>query len=541
MRLSRRTRLAGVALLAAVGLTLTACGGGGSDDDTASTDAVITVDGSEPQNPLVPSMTNETGGGNVIDMIFAGLVTYEADGSSTLEVAESIESDDNKTWTVTLKDWSFSDGTPVTASSFVDAWNQGALSTNAHLNSYFYYPIQGFEEVQAENPKVDTMSGLEVVDDKTFTITLNQPESDFPARLGYSAFYPLPEAAFEDLQAYGENPVGNGPYMMDGEGAWQHDVQIALVPNEDYDGARQAQNAGLTFKFYTNLDAAYVDVQSGNLDVLKTVPDAYLTTFQDDNQVQPFSEPGSVFQSFTFAASMPGFGDDEEGHLRREAISMAIDRAEITEKIFADTRTPAVDFSSPLMPGFTEEIEGNEVVEFNPDEAKKLWAEADAIKPYNGTFQLAYNGDGGHEAWVEAVTNQISNNLGIKAEGKAYPTFDELRTDVTDRTIDIAFRTGWQPDYPSIFNYLAPLYGTGAGSNDGDYSNAEFDDLMSQASAAESDEEREQIYADAQAILMEDLPAIPLWYSNIAAVAADGVNDVEFNWQNLPEYQLLTK
>ena len=89
------------------------------------------------------------------------------------------------------------------------------------------------------------MSGLEVVDDLTFTVKLKQPESDFPLRLGYSAFYPLPESAFEDIEAFGENPVGNGPYMLDGEGAWKHNEKIDLVKNPDYDGPREAQNGGL--------------------------------------------------------------------------------------------------------------------------------------------------------------------------------------------------------------------------------------------------------------------------------------------------------
>lgn len=543
MRLTRRTRLAGVALIAAVGLTLAACGGDGGDDESASTDAVVTANSTEPQNPLVPTATNETGGGNVIDLLFAGLVAYEKDGSSTNEVAESIESEDNKVWTVTLKEGQeFSDGSPVTASSFVDAWNYGALSTNAQLASYFFYPIAGFDEVQAEDPTAETMSGLNVVDETTFTIELSQPEADFPARLGYSAFFPMPEAAFEDMEAYGENPIGNGPYKLDGEGAWQHDVQIDLVPNETYDGVRQPQNGGVRFVFYTNPDASYTDVQAGNLDIIDQVPPSALATYQDDDAVQAFAEPGSVFASFTIPESLPGFGDDEEGDLRRQAISKSINRAEITDKLFNDSRTPAVDFSSPLMPGFDDSIPGSEVLEFSAEEAQDLWSQAEDIAAFEGPFTISYNADGaGNREWVEAVVNQIKNNLDIDAEAKAYPTFDELRTEVTDRTIGTAFRTSWQPDYPSIFNYLAPLYQTGAGSNDGDYSSEEFDALMAQIAGAAEAEERYALQSQAQEVLFEDLPSIPLWYQNISAAAAQGVDGVVFNWKNKPEYHLATK
>ncbi|WP_211208754.1 ABC transporter substrate-binding protein [Aeromicrobium marinum] len=343
----------------------------------------ITVDGSQPQNPLVPSATNETGGGNVIDNLWEGLVRYESDGTAVNAVAESITSEDNLTWTVVIKDGQqFADGTPVTASSFVDAWNYGAVGSNAQLNSYFYYPIAGFDEAQAD--EADGLSGLTVVDDSTFTIELNQPEASFPDRLGYSAFYPLPATAFDDLEAFGRNPIGNGVYRLAGPDAWEDDVRISLVPNENYVGDVVPANDGITFTFYTNLDAAYTDVQAGNLDVLKTVPDSALTTYETDENVQSFNVPGSVFQSFTIPFSLEHFGDDEEGRLRRQAISLAINREEITDAIFNGSRTPARDFSSPVMPGYNDALEGSDVLEFDPERAKDLWEQANEINPWNG-------------------------------------------------------------------------------------------------------------------------------------------------------------
>ena len=98
------------------------------------------------------------------------------------------------------------------------------LLSNAQLSSYFFESIEGFSYDEDSE-----LTGLSVVDDTTFTVKLNQPESDFPLRLGYSAFFPLPASAFDDIDAFGENPVGNGPYMLDGEGAWKHNEQISLV------------------------------------------------------------------------------------------------------------------------------------------------------------------------------------------------------------------------------------------------------------------------------------------------------------------------
>lgn len=540
MRLTRRARLAGVALVAA-GLVLAGCGGG--EDDQTGASSVISVYGTDPQNPLIPTATNEVGGGNPLQNLFAGLTGYNTDGSSFNEVAESIESDDQKTWTVKLKDWKFTDGTPVTSESFVRAWTYGADAANKHLSSYFFYPIEGTDDVGNLPKGEKEMSGLKIVDDKTFTITLKKPESDFPLRLGYSAYFPTPDAAFgpdgKYTKEYGNRPIGNGPYKLSKTG-WEQNKQIAMVPNPDYQGKQKAQNAGLTFKFYTSTDAAYSDVQAGNLDVLDQVPPSALGTFENDDSVNAYNEPGSSFSSITIPERLAHF-KGEEGDLRREAISLAINREEICEKIFNGARTPAKDFTSPVLDGWTDQVEGNEVLSHDDTKAKQLWADANKIDEWDGKFELAYNNDGaGNKEFSEAVANQLKNTLGIDASAKVYPTFDELRKEVTERTIKTAFRTGWQADYPSMLNYLGPIYATGAGSNDGDYSNKEFDRLMTEAATAEG-EERYKLIGEAQTILLDDLPAIPLWYQNATAVTPKDVKGYEFNWQQKPDYYKLTK
>ncbi len=522
-------------------LALTACGGGDDNGgDNADGEMIINAHNVEPQNPLVPTNTNEVGGGHIVDAIFAGLVSYDAEGETQMEVAESIESDDNVTWTVKLEDgWTFSDDTPVTADSFVDAWNYGADPDNAQLSAYFFNAIEGADEEGNIEDGSDTLSGLEVIDDQTFEVTLKEPAADFPDRLGYSAFAPLPEVAFDDMDAFGEKPVSNGPYVLE---EWDHDVEATLKTNPDYDGNRKPKNDGLTFTFYTDPDAAYTDVQSGVLDVMDQVPPSAIETFQDDENLQAFSDDGSVSADITIPASLDHFAEDEEGQLRRAAISKAIDREAITSTIFDDTRTPATDFSSPLMPDYSEDIPGSDVLEFDVDEAKQLWDQAEEIAPFEGTLEISYNADGaGNKEWVEAVTNQIRDNLDIDAEPNPYSAFAEFREVITNREIDTAFRSGWQPDYPSVYNYLGPLFGTGAGSNDGDYSNAEFDDALASAARADDDNERAEALKEAQAILMEDLPAIPLWTQDALAIAADGVEGIELNWQNQPEYHLVTK
>ncbi|MGA1837878.1 ABC transporter substrate-binding protein [Herbiconiux sp. 11R-BC] len=533
----RRYGIGAIALVAASALALSGCASGSSSSTpSGNATAVITANGSEPQNPLIPTNTNETGGGKIIDSIFAGLEYYDATGAPQLDVAESIDTTDSTTFTIKLKSGlTFTNGDPVDANSFVDAWQYGALLSNNQLNSYFFEDIEGFS-YDADSP----LTGLKVVDPTTFTVTLKEARSDFPLRLGYSAFYPLPKSAFADMTAFGQNPVGNGPYKLASDTAWKHNEKIDLVVNDQYTGGRKAANGGITFVFYASQDAAYADLLGGNLDVLDAVPDSAFGTYQSDLGDRAVNQPSAVFQSFTIPERLAHFSG-QEGALRRAALSEAINRPEITKVIFQDTRTPASDFTSPVIAGWSDSLTGADVLKFNADDAKAKWAAADAISPWTGTFQIAYNADGGHQGWVDAVANSIKNTLGIDASGAPYPTFKEQRTAITDRTIQTAFRTGWQADYPGLFNFLGPLYATNASSNDGDYSNPAFDALLQEGSSTPDVDAANQKFQQAQEILLKDLPAIPLWYSNVTGGYSETVSNVQFGWNSVPLYYEVTK
>jgi oligopeptide transport system substrate-binding protein len=528
--------VAGVTALAGCSSGSTPKPSGGSAGGDVDATAIISVNGSEPQNPLIPTNTNETGGGKILDAIFSGLIGYAADGSVFNDVAKDIKVDDPQHLTVTIRDGlKFTNGEDVNSDSFIKAWNYGALASNKQLSSYFFEDIEGFSY-----DKDSELTGLKKVDDHTFTIALNKPASDFAQRLGYSAYFPLPESAWKDLAAFGENPIGNGPYMLDGADAWKHETGINLVKNPDYDGPRKPANGGLDIKFYASQDAAYADLTGDQLDVLDAIPDSAFATFESDLGDRAVNQPAAIFQSFTIPERLAHFSGDE-GKLRRAALSMAINRDEITKVIFQGTRTPASDFTSPVIDGWSDSLKGADVLKFNEKKAKELWAEADKISPWSGSFQIAYNADGGHQAWVDATVNSIKNTLGIDASGAPYPTFKELRAKVTDRTIETAFRTGWQADYPGLYNFLGPLYATNAGSNDGDYSSPEFDKLLSEGISATDPKEANKLYQQAQEVLLQDLPATPLWYSNVVGGFGKKVSNVKFGWNSVPLYDEITK
>lgn len=342
---------------------------------TTASDGVVRANGTEPQNPLIPSNTNETGGGRIVDLLFAGLVSYTSDGSVKNEVAESIETSDNQNFTVKIKDgWTFSDGTPVTADSFIKAWNYGALLSNAQLSSYFYELIEGYS---AE--KDSELTGLAKVDDLTFTIKLTAPASDFAKRLGYAAYYPLPESAYADMEAFGQAPIGNGPYTLS---SWEHDSQAVLVKSPSYQGVRSAKNEGVTFTFYTDYGSAYNDLLADAVDVLDAIPDSALSSFKSELGDRAINQPGAVIQCFAINVNSEHWKIDDEGRARRAALSRAIDRKQICDTLYYSTRTPASDFTSPSIAGWKEDVPGNEVLQFDEAEAKSLWEKAEAISPF---------------------------------------------------------------------------------------------------------------------------------------------------------------
>ncbi len=171
-----RTRATLAAGLTTIALVATACGGGGTPTPATSeggqTGGEITVAGCTPKNALIPGNTSETCGGDIIDAMTAKLVEYNTENAAPEnDIAESIETTDNKTFTVKLKPYKFHDGTDVKAKNFVDAWNYTAYGPNGQEGSYFYQPFAGYADVQCpdedckQKPKAETMSGLKVVDD----------------------------------------------------------------------------------------------------------------------------------------------------------------------------------------------------------------------------------------------------------------------------------------------------------------------------------------------------------------------------------------
>ncbi|MCX5376087.1 ABC transporter substrate-binding protein [Streptomyces sp. NBC_00091] len=513
-----------------VAMAATACSTG--SNDAGGKGGNITVVLGEPQHRLIGQDTAESEGSEVMNAVFTGLVKYDTKTNEPkLDAAESIESTDSKTWTIKVKDgFTFHNGEKVDAQSFVRAWNWGANQDNVAEAMPFFAKIDGSEELapgKGKTPTAKELKGLKVVDEKTFTVTLKEPFSQFKTMLGYNAFFPLPKAFEADPKKFGEQPIGNGPFQMDG--AWEHNKQIKVKRYDKYPAEGRAKLAGVTFKIYDNMDTAYNDLRADNIQIVDKLPISAMATvsqeFGDRYIYKPESAVGYI--GLPLETNPEAFGKLEI----RKAISMAIDRDSLTKTIFNGTRKPADDFISPIVPGYRKGALG-EVGQYNPTKAKEMFEAAGGV-PGN-KIELGYNADGGHKEWIEAVANQLKANLGIEVTAKPYAKFGDMLDDLGAAKYKGAFRMAWSMDYPAAENYLRPVFSKVAieqGSNYGHYRNDEFEKTMAEADKATDAAEGLKLYQKADDIVIRDLPYIPVFTYMSSAAYSKSVKNVEVDAQ----------
>lgn len=500
----------------------------GATTDPAATDGAaaaggeIVIRGCTPENPLVPGNTSETCGGDMVDAMTAKLVEYDTETSDPImDIAESIESDDNVTFTVKLKEgYLFHDGTEVKAHNFVDAWNYTAAYDNGQAGAYFMSVIKGAYEMAEEGSTTTELEGLNVVDDYTFTIETTGPVGNLPVRLGYSAFAPMPDSFFEDPAAFEDAPIGAGPFKFESKST----TEYVFSKFTDYSGENVANVDQLTFRIYTDPAAAYADVVANNLDYTNEIPADVLVgeQYKADLPDRNLERESLRFTTMVFSPNDPQLADNVD--LRR-SISMAIDRQLIIDQIYNGTYTAAHGWAPKVVAGANDTACG-EWCDFDPEAAKALYDEAGG---YDGTLTITTNGDGAHKEWTEAVCNSIKNTLDVECIVNLTVDFATYNQQIDNNEIMGLFRSGWQGDYPSLENFLAPIYGTGADSNWSQYSNQAFDDKLAEANAADTTEAADALYAEAEDMLGEDLPTAPLWYPRSIVGFSDRVENVQIN------------
>jgi oligopeptide transport system substrate-binding protein len=473
------------------------------------------VSANEPEH-LIPANATTTRDGQILSALFTGLVEYD---SKTAEprnaMAESIHSDDQKLWTIRIKGgWTFHNGEPVTARSFVDTWNFAAYAPHANGNSGYFSKVEGYDALQAERPATKEMTGLRVVDDTTFTVQLTDSFSQFPILLGFQAFYPMPQAAYADLKAYEEAPIGNGPFQMDGR--WRHDESIRLKRFAAYKGTPAAADA-VEFRIYSKTSGGYEDLLAGNIDVAHDVPPDQLAAAQAEFGPGFVERRSSAFYYLGFPLWDNAFGRKE----LRQAFSLAIDRNAIVKAIYDNSRDPAYSVINPLVPG--SRPDACRLCDYDPARARRLLEEAGG---WPGPLTLWFSTSAENEPAMEAVANMLRTNLGIADIRFEVLDFAQFLSLVKARKVTGPFFSSWLMDYPSPHTYIAPLYTGGAPTNRTGYASRAVDGHIAEGDRAPSVAEGIAAYQSAEDVILDELPVLPLWFGKTRAVHGDRVRRV---------------
>jgi oligopeptide transport system substrate-binding protein len=501
--MARRSRMVG----ALIALTLfgVACssGGGGASGPTSSgatgqRGGTFSIPNTEPQH-LTPQNDYEAAGAEVFNGIWDRLMTYDPKTYQPIPFqAKSVTTSDSLVWTVEIKPgWTFHNGEPVTAQSYVDAWNWGAYGPNGAILNFFFENIDGYDALNPSQGKPTTkeLSGLKVMNDTTFQVTLTAPFSQFPVKLGFDAFDPLPKAFFDNPDKFDSHPIGDGPYKLD---EWKHDESITLSRYDDYAGTPGYADT-ITMPIYATADPEWADFQAGNLDMV-FVGSSNLREAQQSypDSLQEFPSSLLLF------LGIPNYLPEYSNPLVRQALSLAVNREAVMNAVLP-AEQPATSFAPPVIPGYR--AGSCTFCTYDPAKAKQLLAQAGGWTGGTMTINL-YSGDATLEQAMEAIGNQWKQNLGIdfKINAENYNSYYDA---YHNHKIAGPWWDGWQMDYPSLEDYERPIYGSEGSYNGPGYSNPQFDNLIKQGDAAGTFEESLNFYHQAQDILDQDMPAIP--------------------------------
>lgn len=488
----------------------------------------------EPQS-LIPSNATESCGSDILSALFTPLVRIDKEGKAVYGdkdpdtvLADVTISEDKKVYTLKLKDtFTFHNGDKVDAESYVRAWNFGANPKNAQSAAPFYDKIAGYKDV--EEGKATELSGLKAVDATTLEVTLTEPFIPFISSLAYTAFYPLPQVAVDDIDAFNEAPIGNGPFKLDGK--WEHNQSFHTVAHDTYPGTKQSF-PGVNFTIFADINTAYNELRSGSIDVMYSLPQEQQSSFETDLGDRVYEKTTNTIHWLGVPQYQAKFKDKRIA----QALSMAIDRETIIKSIFNSNRKAADDFVSPAVEGYREGA--CEYCKFDPAKAKELYDAAGGIE--DGTVEVWFNSGSGHEEWVEAVANGWKQHLGIKEVKFETMIFAEYLNKLEEKKdITGPYRLGWSADYPAMDNYLFPVLGTKGSSNYSGYANEKFDELVAKGNAAATTEEAIKFYQEADDLAIEDMPLIPTFFGKAYSGTSERVEGFELDFYDHPNYHTL--
>ena len=493
-------------------------------------------------NPVAiePFGAEENMGVEVMYNLFMPLCEYDYEkGEVVPAAAESWEVNDAADeFTFHLRqDGKFHNGNPVRAQDFKYSWERLCRADFKPAPSALGYKVAqvaGADEMMAgEADELD----VECPDDYTLVVHLKAPFADFPFVVCERALCPVPEGCTdteEDFQAFRVAPIGNGPFMMDGE--WVDGQYIQLKRFDDYWGEKPHID-GVVFQIYADSQTSWAEFQAGNLD-FAVVPsgmfDATRQQYGEAGQDGYLANPGQQYFCGSQLSIFYLLMNDQDELLSnrdlRIAVSCAINRQAMCETVFQGTRTPA---DNVIMPGLACYEPG--AWDFCPPEGdKELAAEyfdkagypLDENGSRNLSLRLATNSGSSNEMVMQMIQADLAA-CGVDAtidlqEWAAY--IDSLQSG----TFQMG-RYSWILTAPNANSVLDELFSSASPNNYGHYASEEFDEAVKAASQIADEDERNQAYRDANAIVAADFPFAPLMFYTHYNVTSARVHNLFLN------------
>ena len=529
MKSSKLKKLCAVIMAATISTTLfIGCGssndgstsskGNSNASDTVKQELVFNL-GADPET-IDPTINTASEASTVILNAFECIMTLDENDNAVEGAAESVEvSDDGLVYTIKLrKDGKWSDGEPVVADNFKYSWVRALTKENAAEYAYQLYYIKNAEKYYNGEATTDEL-GINVIDDYTLEVTLEAPTTYFPQLLAFPTYAPLREDIVSaDPEGWATKPetyVTNGAFKLV---QWDMKDQLVFGKNENYWNKDSIKLDKLTFKLVTDDTTAYSELQAGNFDVVNSVP---------TNEIEPGQEAGLVHVSpklgtYYFGINVGKQDDMAEdvktalsNKLVRQAINLAIDRQEIIDNVGKAEQVAAYSFvpEGIYNPDGTEfadkEYYDPSDMDGNIEKAKELLKEA-GYENGEGlpTIELMYNSEGAHKDICQIIQENLARiGINIELANQEWAVFLNTRQ---QGGYEIA-RQGWIGDYSDPMTFL-DLFVTGGGNNDSGYSNPEYDALIAAAKVETDPDKRKEQLREAEDILMDDMPILPIYY-----------------------------
>ena len=539
MKSSKLKKLCAVVLAATLATSLfIGCGNNSSSNGSSSSsnqNLIFNV-GADPKT-MDPTLNNASEAGTMILNAFEGLMVLDENDKPKEAAAESYEvSEDKLVYTFKLRqDSKWSDGKPVVADNFKYSWLRALDKATAAEYHYQLFYIKNAEKFYNGEVSAEEV-GIKVLDDYTLEVTLEAPTEYFLQLCAFTTYVPLREdivsANPDGWATKPETYVSNGAFKLV---QWDMKDQLVFEKNENYWDKDSVKLDTLTFKLVTEDTTAYSELKAGNFDMVNSVP---------TNEIEPGIEEGLVhvnpkIGTYYFAINVGKqdiLNEDVKkalsNKLVRQALNLAIDRQEIIDNVAKAKQVPAYSFV-PL--GITDE-NGTEFsskeyynpadIEGNIVKAKELLKEAGYE---NGTglptFELMYNSEGYHKEAAQIIQQNLEE-IGVNVElaNQEWAVFLNTRQ---KGEYQIA-RHGWIADYIDPMTFL-DLWVTGGGNNDTGFSNARYDELVTAAKVEVDSAKRLEMLREAEDILMDEMPVLPVYYYTTVTAANENVKGVQIS------------